>query len=141
MSETKKKLLFLIPSTLGVLLFMIPILVNKTWTIAVKLLADVINGVIGGFLPLLCVMILTISAVLALLAQAKTAVIFMGKDEDRAAQIDAANRLVAAGAQVIAVSLYTPRCLDDMPAGVWKVCAWQYERLALDALIGFLKRS
>ena len=77
----------------------------------------------------------------ALLAQAKTAVIFMGKDEDRAAQIDAANRLVAAGAQVIAVSLYTPRCLDDMPAGVWKVCAWQYERLALDALIGFLKRS
>ena len=71
MSETKKKLLFLIPSTLGVLLFMIPILVNKTWTIAVKLLADVINGVIGGFLPLLCVVILTISAALALLAQAK----------------------------------------------------------------------
>ena len=71
MSDRKKKLLFLIPSTLGVLLFMIPILVNKTWTIAVKLLADVINGVIGGFLPLLCVMILTISAALALLAQAK----------------------------------------------------------------------
>lgn len=71
MSDRKKKLLFLIPSTLGVLLFMVPILVNKTWTIAVKLLADVINGVIGGFLPLLCVGILTVSAVLALLAQAK----------------------------------------------------------------------
>ena len=69
--ETKRKLLFIVPSTIGVLLFMIPILVNKTWTIAVKLLADVINGAIGSFLPLLCACILTISAVMALLALRK----------------------------------------------------------------------
>ena len=77
----------------------------------------------------------------ALLDRAKTAVVFMGRGADRSAQVEAARRLVAAGAKVIAVSLYTPRCLDDMPGGVWKICAWQYERLALDALIAFLKRS
>ncbi len=66
--ETRTKLLFIIPSIIGILLFMIPILVHDTWTIAVKLLADVINGVIGSFLPLLCVIILTISAAMALLA-------------------------------------------------------------------------
>ena len=63
--ETRKKLLFIIPSVIGILLFMIPILVHDTWTIAVKLLPDVINGVIGSFLPLLCVIILTISAAMA----------------------------------------------------------------------------
>lgn len=66
---TKQKLLFIIPSTAGVLLFMVPILVNGAWTIAVKVLADVINGIIGGFLPLLCAIILTISAVLAVAAR------------------------------------------------------------------------
>ena len=65
--ETRLKLLFIIPSAIGVLLFMVPILVNETWTIAVKLLADVINGAIGTFLPFLCAVILTISAVMALI--------------------------------------------------------------------------
>ncbi len=69
--ETKQKLLFIVPSAIGVLLFMIPILVNETWTIAVKLLADIINGTIGSFLPLLCAAILTVSAVMALLALRK----------------------------------------------------------------------
>ena len=64
-------MLFIIPSTLGVLLFMVPILVNGAWTIAVKLLSDVINGVIGGFLPLLCALILTASAFFAVVAQGK----------------------------------------------------------------------
>ena len=41
--NTKQKLLFIIPSTIGVLLFIVPILVNETWTIAVKLLADIIG--------------------------------------------------------------------------------------------------
>ena len=65
--ELKLKLLFIIPSVIGVLLFMVPILVNETWTIAVKLLADIINDAIGTFLPLLCAVILTISAVMALI--------------------------------------------------------------------------
>lgn len=50
----KQKLMFVVPSTIGVFLFMVPLFVNHTWTIAVKLLADVINGFIGGFLPPPC---------------------------------------------------------------------------------------
>ncbi|MBR7014902.1 MAG: YjiH family protein, partial [Lachnospiraceae bacterium] len=65
--ETRLKLMFIIPSTIGVLLFMVPILVHDTWTILVKLLADIINGAVGTFLPLLCAAILTISAVMALI--------------------------------------------------------------------------
>ncbi|MEE3377609.1 MAG: hypothetical protein VZR05_02890 [Lachnospiraceae bacterium] len=36
-NETRLKLMFIIPSTIGVLLFMVPILVHDTWTILVKL--------------------------------------------------------------------------------------------------------
>ncbi len=64
--ETRLKLMFIIPSAIGVLLFMVPILVNETWTILVKLLADVINGAVGTILPLLCTAILTVSALMAL---------------------------------------------------------------------------
>ena len=41
------------------------------WTVVVKILADIISGYIGGFLPLLCVLILTVSAVMSLIALAK----------------------------------------------------------------------
>ena len=53
---------FVIPSVVGILLFMIPIQVDGSWTIAVKVVADVIGNVLGGFLPLLCVIVVTISA-------------------------------------------------------------------------------
>ena len=69
--STKQKLLFIIPSTVGVLLFMVPVLISHTWTIAVKVLADVISGVVGSFLPLLCALLLTLSAAMALLALLK----------------------------------------------------------------------
>ncbi|MEE3457390.1 MAG: hypothetical protein VZQ82_05060 [Lachnospiraceae bacterium] len=36
-NETRLKPMFIIPSTIGVLLFMVPILVHDTWTILVKL--------------------------------------------------------------------------------------------------------
>ena len=69
MSQRKRNmLLFIIPSVIGILLFMIPILVNGAWTIAVKLLSDLINGAIGTFLPFLCAVILTISAELSLIS-------------------------------------------------------------------------
>ena len=55
---------FIIPSVVGILLFMVPIQVNDSWTIAVKVVADVIGNALGGFLPLLCVIIVTVSAVL-----------------------------------------------------------------------------
>ena len=59
---------FLIPSVIGILLFMIPVKYNGDWTIAVKIIADKIGGVLGDVLPLLCVVIVTISAVMSLIS-------------------------------------------------------------------------
>ena len=71
-SNAKLKALFIIPSVVGVILFMIPVKnAAGEWTVVVKILADIISGVIGGFLPLLCVLILTVSAVMSLIALAK----------------------------------------------------------------------
>ena len=73
--NVRLKTLFLVPSITGILLFMIPVQFHERWTILVKILADAISGVIGAFLPLLCVAILTISAVMAVLALRKPAFI------------------------------------------------------------------
>ena len=62
---------FIVPSVIGILLFMIPVKYDGSWTICVKILADFIGGAIGGGLPLLCVIIVTISAVLSTAALAK----------------------------------------------------------------------
>ena len=59
---------FLIPSIIGILLFMVPVNYNGSWTIVVKILADFIGGALGDFLPLLCVIIVTISAVLGIVS-------------------------------------------------------------------------
>ncbi|MDO4478625.1 MAG: YjiH family protein [Lachnospiraceae bacterium] len=64
----KKKLLFIVPSVIGILLFMIPVKFAGNWTVLVKILADWIAGGIGDYLPLLCTIILTISAVLSVVA-------------------------------------------------------------------------
>ena len=51
-SNAKLKALFIIPSVVGVILFMIPVKnAAGEWTVVVKILADIISGVIGGFLP------------------------------------------------------------------------------------------
>ncbi len=55
---------FLIPSFLGILLFMIPVYYDGTWTIVVKIMADVMSKVLVDILPMLCVAIVTISTVL-----------------------------------------------------------------------------
>ena len=44
---------FAIPSVIGIILFMVPIQVNGSWTITVKVLADIIGNALGDFLPLL----------------------------------------------------------------------------------------
>lgn len=62
---------FIVPSIIGILLFMIPVKYDGSWTICVKILADFIGGAIGGVLPLLCVIIVTVSAVLSTIALAK----------------------------------------------------------------------
>ena len=71
----RERLLFIIPSAAGIMLFMIPVKYNGAWTVTVKILADAIASVIGGILPLLCLVILTVSAILSLVALAKPAFI------------------------------------------------------------------
>ena len=71
-SNAKLKALFIIPSITGIILFMIPVKnADGDWTVVVKIIADIISGAIGGFLPLLCVLILTVSAVMSVVALAK----------------------------------------------------------------------
>lgn len=62
--DTKKLLGFIIPSVIGVILFMIPVKFDGSWTIIVKIIADMLGSALAGFLPLLCVLIVTVSAVL-----------------------------------------------------------------------------
>lgn len=73
MAEKRGNLIakFLIPSIVGVILFMVPIKYGGDWTILVKIVADAIGGALGGVLPILCVLIVTVSAVMSVIALAK----------------------------------------------------------------------
>ena len=62
---------FLVPSIVGIILFMIPVQYDGSWTIVVKIIADMISNAIGDLLPALCVGIVTLSAILG--------IIFLGK--------------------------------------------------------------
>lgn len=55
---------FLIPSIIGIFLFMIPVKYDDKWTVIVKIIADIIGEGLGDFLPLLCLIIVTLSSVL-----------------------------------------------------------------------------
>ncbi|MDD6905522.1 MAG: YjiH family protein [Finegoldia magna] len=69
MKTNKKSLLnFLIPSIIGIIIFMIPVKFNGEWTIIVKIFADFIAKTIGDYLPALCTIIITISFVMSVLA-------------------------------------------------------------------------
>ena len=57
---------FIIPSVVGMILFMIPVQYDGKWTVIVKIIADMISGAIGDFLPLLCLVIVTLSSVLGI---------------------------------------------------------------------------
>ena len=69
MAENRSKYLakFLIPSIIGVVLFMVPVKHGGEWTILVKILADFIGTALGGVLPILCVLIVTVSAVMSVI--------------------------------------------------------------------------
>lgn len=73
MKKDKNKLMmeFLIPSVIGILLFMIPIKYSGNWTIFVKIVADMIGEALAPVLPLLCVVIITISAVMSVIGLGK----------------------------------------------------------------------
>lgn len=62
---------FLVPSIIGIILFMIPVQYDGSWTIVVKIIADMISDAIGEFLPALCVGIVTLSAVLGVVFLSK----------------------------------------------------------------------
>lgn len=69
MKTNKKSLLnFLIPSIIGVIIFMIPVKYDGNWTIIVKIFADFIAKILGDYLPALCTIIITISFVMSVLA-------------------------------------------------------------------------
>lgn len=69
MKTNKKSLLnFLIPSIVGIIIFMIPVKFDGEWTIIVKIFADFIAKTIGDYLPALCTIIITISFMMSVLA-------------------------------------------------------------------------
>ena len=68
--QTRSLAMFLTPSIIGILIFMIPVRFRGTWTIMVKILADFISNHLETILPLLCVLILTVSSVMAAAALA-----------------------------------------------------------------------
>lgn len=70
-NKGKLKATFIITSVIGVLLFMIPVKYNGAITILVKILADIIGGVVGDFLPLLACIVFTISSIGAIIALGK----------------------------------------------------------------------
>jgi len=59
---------FLIPSIIGIILFMVPVKYDDKWTVVVKIIADFIGGSLNEFLPLLCLFIITVSAILGVLS-------------------------------------------------------------------------
>ncbi|WP_324825213.1 YjiH family protein [Sinanaerobacter sp. ZZT-01] len=59
---------FIIPSVLGIILFMIPIQFEGNFTIPIALVAKVMSRVLGAFLPGLCTFIVCISALGSLIA-------------------------------------------------------------------------
>lgn len=56
---------FILPSLIGIFLFMIPIEYDGKWTVVIKIVSDWLAVLIGEYLPLLCVIIVTLSAVLS----------------------------------------------------------------------------
>ena len=59
---------FLLPSLFGIILFMVPVKYDGNWTVVVKIIADFIGSALGGLLPLLCLFIITVSAVLGVMS-------------------------------------------------------------------------
>ena len=66
MEEKKSSAMgFILPSLIGIFLFMIPVEYDGKWTVVIKIVSDWLAVLIGEYLPLLCVIIVTLSAVLS----------------------------------------------------------------------------
>ncbi|MFC0559176.1 YjiH family protein [Halalkalibacter alkalisediminis] len=66
---TTDKLKFLIPSLLGLFLFLIPVPYDGRWTIGVGILAEFFQNVFSDYLPQFMVVVLVISVLLTLVAR------------------------------------------------------------------------
>ena len=73
------------------------------------------------------------------LKNARCAVFFLGPHPDLAAVRKNVCRAAELGVPAVAASLYTPRCLHDLPDSVWKICAWQYDALSLGTLEAYFR--
>ncbi|MBQ8082239.1 MAG: beta-N-acetylhexosaminidase [Clostridia bacterium] len=71
----------------------------------------------------------------------KAAVVLIGRHPEAQKTVDMALALIKQGVPLIAVSLYTPTCLRDLPDTVWKLDAWQYDELAVGALAKRLSKA
>ncbi|WP_100374259.1 YjiH family protein [Bacillus sp. FJAT-45037] len=69
--EAKHYLLFIIPSLIGILLFMTPIVIDGAITIPVAFLAGMVEGALADVLPLLMAILLTVSILINLFVVAK----------------------------------------------------------------------
>ena len=70
----------------------------------------------------------------------KTAVVFLNKHPDNEKALTAARRLTEQGIQTIAINMNVPLCAEGLPDAAWQIAAWQYDRLAVDAVMKALGR-
>ena len=68
----------------------------------------------------------------------ETAVFFLRKGEHLEEDQREAARLAGLGTRVVCVALDTPFVLEKVPQQAWKIQAWQYQTLALDAVCSLL---
>ncbi|QSX06950.1 YjiH family protein [Sedimentibacter sp. zth1] len=59
---------FIIPSIIGIILFMVPIKYDGQFTIPIKVVSDYISSLINSVLPQMCVIIISISAIGSIIA-------------------------------------------------------------------------
>ncbi|MBO1512521.1 YjiH family protein [Metabacillus bambusae] len=60
---------FIIPSLIGIFLFVIPLSINGKFTIPVAILANFVEGLLAGYLPYIATIIMTVTALLSLQAK------------------------------------------------------------------------
>jgi nucleoside recognition membrane protein YjiH len=67
--NAKDYLQFIIPSILGIFLFVIPLSINGEFTISVAILANFVESLLAGYLPYIATIIMAITALLSLQAK------------------------------------------------------------------------
>ncbi len=73
-------------------------------------------------------------------AGTKTAVVFLNRHPDNGKAVQAACRLAGDGIQTVAVNMSVPLYAEGLPETVWQIAAWQYDELALNAVLELIKR-